>query len=230
MPSLGRRISPPAWGWPEVDGKLLLIVCDFPTRVGMARSCSACLTQSSGFPHPRGDGPVFSIRAFSPSMISPPAWGWPGAAPATVEQTMDFPTRVGMARAHPFQKGRAARFPHPRGDGPRNGEIHVHTNRISPPAWGWPAFDGIEEEVGDDFPTRVGMARNSTSANSGYWRFPHPRGDGPPTPWSARCSRLISPPAWGWPGRSRRPAGPLPDFPTRVGMARSFGINGPPRV
>ncbi len=30
--------------------------------------------------------------------ISPPAWGWPGCCKEHNNKTMDFPTRVGMAR------------------------------------------------------------------------------------------------------------------------------------
>ena len=52
-------------------------------------------------------------------------------------------------------------------------------------------------------------------------RFPHPRGDGPPT--CRRCLRdwKISPPAWGWPGGELPPNASELDFPTRVGMART---------
>ncbi len=72
---------------------------------------------------------------------------------------MDFPTRVGMARAgHPvaFVWGG---FPHPRGDGPWAEVFEVTGLTISPPAWGWPVGGGGGEENLSDFPTRVGMAR-----------------------------------------------------------------------
>ncbi len=32
------------------------------------------------------------------SVISPPAWGWPGTSYASLLLKPDFPTRVGMAR------------------------------------------------------------------------------------------------------------------------------------
>ncbi len=50
--------------------------------------------------------------------ISPPTWRWPEGERWEIYAEMDFPTHVGMARDNNPPRYRAARFPHPRGDGP----------------------------------------------------------------------------------------------------------------
>ena len=91
---------------------------------------------------------------------------------------------------------------------------------ISPPAWGWP--DGTQFGISyiQDFPTRVGMARLLPGGGALYFRFPHPRGDGPISIASSASSPRISPPAWGWPEDLYIEHKTEGDFPTRVGMAR----------
>ena len=132
-------ISPPAWGWPEHRRQGRGNEPDFPTRVGMARLPDLRAGQRNGFPHPRGDGPESRRNA-------------------TIRAT-DFPTRVGMARSWPRRMRRRLRFPHPRGDGPEGSRVLSVRLLISPPAWGWPAFDQRCLARAGDFPTRVGMAR-----------------------------------------------------------------------
>ena len=53
----------------------------------------------------------------------------------------------------------AARFPHPRGDGPTLLAAREALLEISPPAWGWPGSPSVIGPAAFDFPTRVGMAR-----------------------------------------------------------------------
>ncbi len=91
---------------------------------------------------------------------------------------------------------------------------------ISPPAWGWPLYACIQAWDAEDFPTRVGMARNQIRQRQGNRRFPHPRGDGPGFLDRLATGGEISPPAWGWPDGGHALALAIDDFPTRVGMAR----------
>ncbi len=91
---------------------------------------------------------------------------------------------------------------------------------ISPPAWGWPATLAHFAPLWEDFPTRVGMARQAGHIVTETQRFPHPRGDGPTTVMITASSSPISPPAWGWPGHRSSQRRKRHDFPTRVGMAR----------
>ncbi len=116
--SLPVSISPPAWGWPVGAEGTIRCLNDFPTRVGMARSCVECFLECFGFPHPRGDGPCSRSNAATSAVISPPAWGWPVFTAQLPSFLRDFPTRVGMARSIPFLFPAPSRFPHPRGDGP----------------------------------------------------------------------------------------------------------------
>ena len=64
------------------------------------------------------------------------------------------------------------------------------------------------------------MARSHARSDAASIGFPHPRGDGPMSGIDNRINRLISPPAWGWPGGGSLKTAPAIDFPTRVGMAR----------
>ncbi len=132
---------------------------DFPTRVGMARLPRIWVWISSGFPHPRGDGPVEDMDAAPEIPISPPAWGWPAHTICRGSPPVDFPTRVGMARSKGARAGPRHGFPHPRGDGPICRSCRLLNNAISPPAWGWPGKWLVTLNDDPDFPTRVGMAR-----------------------------------------------------------------------
>ncbi len=75
-----------------------LLANDFPTRVGMARALLSAEVAGERFPHPRGDGPILAAEPSPWATISPPAWGWPDIGHALRGETVDFPTRVGMAR------------------------------------------------------------------------------------------------------------------------------------
>ncbi len=112
------------------------------------------------------------------------------------------------------------RFPHPRGDGPPVACIWGLLMAISPPAWGWPAACAMSRNGKPDFPTRVGMARRDDLRIHARPGFPHPRGDGPECHQLKSEAAKISPPAWGWPEGRLRALHTIPDFPTRVGMAR----------
>ncbi len=113
-----------------------------------------------GFPHPRGDGPVFVANVWLPPMISPPAWGWPEEDIVDERGPHDFPTRVGMARLEISEGTLSGGFPHPRGDGPGKNAKGRTAVTISPPAWGWPDMRHGLPLHWQDFPTRVGMARS----------------------------------------------------------------------
>ncbi len=136
----------------------------------------------------------------------------------------DFPTRVGMARQTMKPKRSAKRFPHPRGDGPHSPSSRAETRQISPPAWGWPVKLARPFVKTYDFPTRVGMARMLYAAVGSSMGFPHPRGDGPRRRKRTGTDLWISPPAWGWPESAEMLVEYHEDFPTRVGMARSSGV------
>ena len=155
-----------------------------------------------GFPHPRGDGPWSSqTRAWAGS-FSPPAWGWSGKQGHAFVRRNVFPTRVGMVRLGHLHAARRARFPHPRGDGPRRATTSRPTSAFSHP-WGWSVDMSFVVRPDRVFPTRGGWSdelRRLLAAR----RFSHPWG------WSAPFS-----------SRSCRCC-----FPTRVGMVR-IDPNGP---
>ncbi len=214
------RISPRAWGWPVGREQRAGRFDDFPTRVGMARADRRASRQRTGFPHARGDGPDFPGNDLADVGISPRAWGWPEPEEIISLPSIDFPTRVGMARTRRKRPTQSARFPHARGDGPLGAGDMDAGEAISPRAWGWPVIQHPASLVPADFPTRVGMARRLATGSSWPIRFPHARGDGPHPAFLHGCMRGISPRAWGWPAMSHGYGTLDLDFPTRVGMAR----------
>ncbi len=99
--------SPPAWGWSGVDAAVERFVSVFPTRVGMVRHTRNNTTRSTGFPHPRGDGPSTVGPASGSRWFSPPAWGWSEPVFVALRVEEVFPTRVGMVRFYlsPINQG-----------------------------------------------------------------------------------------------------------------------------
>ena len=67
------------------------------------------------------------------------------------------------------------------------------------------------------------MARGRGRLRGRRRGFPHPRGDGPAATSAGGGARAISPPTWGWPARRNLTNKQTKDFPTHVGMARSYG-------
>ena len=70
-------------------------------------------------------------------MFSPPAWGWSVNWHYIIATSVVFPTRVGMVRVAFVAMALMRSFPHPRGDGPPQGQPRLKFPLFSPPAWGW---------------------------------------------------------------------------------------------
>ena len=132
-------MSPPAWGWPDVCRPARGAPDDVPTRMGMAREIEDNIQRITGCPHPRGDGPRRAQELFPDLKMSPPAWGWPENKRLRTEVEKDVPTRVGMARSINNRLKLPPGCPHPRGDGPESVDKGGKLQKMSPPAWGWPA-------------------------------------------------------------------------------------------
>ncbi len=111
-------------------------------------------------------------------------------------------------------------FPHVRGDGPSVKIGDGSVEEFSPRAWGWSV---VRRRVGllhPVFPTCVGMVRRSSGSCNKWRRFPHVRGDGPPSRNTRRGRGAFSPRAWGWSVGVRIVEQGLVVFPTCVGMVR----------
>ena len=214
------QFSPLAWGWSVSNKWQPRNNSVFPTRVGMVRPRLLTLIQRPSFPHSRGDGPLLYPVARSVLLFSPLAWGWSVVARMRADGSPVFPTRVGMVRSGCVQDAAVVCFPHSRGDGPRSPVSRNDFSMFSPLAWGWSAQTGGAADPNWVFPTRVGMVRHSSSADSRGRCFPHSRGDGPPNVIEAPTAPSFSPLAWGWSGCESSRGKPAHVFPTRVGMVR----------
>ena len=114
-----------------------------------------------------------------------------------------------------------AGFPHARGDVPAAAPPARARRSFSPRTWGCSVRpDGAAGAAGV-FPTHVGMFRSSLPRFDFRARFPHARGDVPPTLAEVVKARAFSPRTWGCSVLI------LPDesgpevFPTHVGMFRA---------
>ena len=177
------QFSPPAWGWSALASVCAAVGKVFPTRVGMVRLSPATCSPCGCFPHPRGDGPVVTIRSNGWNGFSPPAWGWSANESSKTWMDWVFPTRVGMVRQFVRESAICSCFPHPRGDGPLWLIMKKGGAEFSPPAWGWSGLTLADPAYAGVFPTRVGMVRLSLSVPTAGMGFPHPRGDGPISFW-----------------------------------------------
>ncbi len=191
----------------------------------MARRGTSGPRRAGRFPHARGDGPKWRNASANWPSISPRAWGWPASLGNLGACLSDFPTRVGMARGRAARGPFSDRFPHARGDGPHRKLPTIIPRTISPRAWGWPVVPEDARPCGGDFPTRVGMARRSVGSIRLWTRFPHARGDGPARGDVVQVVPLISPRAWGWPGRYRSDRSQNHSFPKQVGTIEVHSSN-----
>jgi hypothetical protein len=132
------RVPPPARGWPRSlhhHGRLL---CGSPARAGMAPTIETTNFALVWFPRPRGDGPGYSGRLGDLATVPPPAWGWPRRGLREAYAAAGSPARAGMAPPVAPWRGRTARFPRPRGDGPGAPALLPDSIMVPPPARGGP--------------------------------------------------------------------------------------------
>ncbi len=213
--------SPPAWGWSAAPRPCRSCPAVLPTRVGMVRRAMETPQIAPRSPHPRGDGPPSKHRCNQWAPFSPPAWGWSGWKHSAACGTQVLPTRVGMVRAGATVEATAYGSPHPRGDGPFKSVDEDLVALFSPPAWGWSDESAHWVRDVDVLPTRVGMVRPALCWEIETWRSPHPRGDGPISPWVSQYRWTFSPPAWGWSAQIGQARFSKKVLPTRVGMVRA---------
>ena len=195
--------SPPTWGWSVAGAGRFEIRPVLPTHVGMVRLPRWSRQHPLGSPHPRGDGPDDGPGQGQDDGFSPPTWGWSGSGKPQGQGPTVLPTHVGMVRAPLRASARAARSPHPRGDGPPFSDRTAPLRQFSPPTWGWSAHNRIEQRRLPVLPTHVGMVRDSLFVARRALSSPHPRGDGPMVGAARDILPAFSPPTWGW---SARPA------------------------
>ena len=125
-----------------------------------------------------------------------------------------------MARSTSGAYCPAWRVPHACGDGPRNSTNSTPATMSSPRLWGWPVGQAVTRLVAREFPTPVGMARNSCPVCCSSARVPHACGDGPSLTTGSFRRAGSSPRLWGWPVQGAPAVADGVEFPTPVGMAR----------
>ena len=173
------RSPPPAWGWTRYfctgDGNDAVS----PTRVGMDPPDIDDWRPLHCLPHPRGDGPSFSVNSLASSASPPPAWGWTRTCWLLTAPSGVSPTRVGMDPSRSAPRPIRASLPHPRGEGPAAIASFTDSDWSPPPAWGWTRRGRCAGTPGPVSPTRVGMDPFDFKLPPPTLGLPHPRGDGP---------------------------------------------------
>ena len=212
--------SPRPWGWSVLAQSHGHSWTVFPTPVGMVRFIAQVNAAKVGFPHARGDGPVYRSTTYGFTPFSPRPWGWSAHYRAFDRLLGVFPTPVGMVRTRKASRACTKRFPHARGDGPHSANSASNSRSFSPRPWGWSALNASNKLPTDVFPTPVGMVRTRGSPCRRRGSFPHARGDGPVPPAKRGSLREFSPRPWGWSGAGNLPLYRYRVFPTPVGMVR----------
>ena len=172
----------------------------------------------TGFPRPRGDGPVLSGRRSGGRRVSPPTRGWTRPDDLLGNGRRGFPAHAGMDRKRGTDISRRPRFPRPRGDGPSIVVPDSLFRAVSPPTRGWTWVCSSTGVSSAGFPAHAGMDPARCWRSPHDPGFPRPRGDGPTgCPWFTD-SCMVSPPTRGWTPDSpvdRRGRG---GFPAHAGM------------
>ena len=186
----------------------------------MVRASRWGLARTTSFPHTRGDGPSWVDASSERIWFSPHTWGWSGHHVRFGACSFVFPTPVGMVRTKWKLTALSKRFPHTRGDGPRENAREWQEFRFSPHPWGWSARCGGGNILPSVFPTHVGMVRTLTGPTPRSRSFPHTRGDGPCGAMPGLSTTQFSPHPWGWSVPMRVVQRQTQVFPTPVGMVR----------
>ena len=89
-------VSPPTRGWTLLLGDTALFGTGFPAHAGMDPGRIRLGFTPSGFPRPRGDGPVRVYEFDVPDSVSPPTRGWTHLVRAGHHRHKGFPAHAGM--------------------------------------------------------------------------------------------------------------------------------------
>ena len=150
-------VSPPTRGWTLRSTSRNRWSCGFPAHAGMDRDRAPSRAGRFGFPRPRGDGPSSRIMVAISSAVSPPTRGWTRDRSHRTDPRQGFPAHAGMDRAATSSPRTRARFPRPRGDGPRFRSGQYDLIVVSPPTRGWTSTEVVEAIRVKGFPAHAGM-------------------------------------------------------------------------
>ena len=192
------RVSPPTRGWTCVGQRCRGLRYGFPAHAGMdlwtlVRRCFA-----GRFPRPRGDGPYRHRQIDVGPAVSPPTRGWTRLDLRVPRLHVGFPAHAGMDLVPSGQTNSEARFPRPRGDGPRVRRAADREAMVSPPTRGWTGDQPLQYFYLWGFPAHAGMDLSEREGGWQSYRFPRPRGDGPSPALHRRGRPPVSPPTRGW--------------------------------
>ena len=173
------RVSPPTRGW-----TLHLLIrrsrpAGFPAHAGMDPPAGTSAGNSTGFPRPRGDGPVVTFTYDDAMRVSPPTRGWTTMLNPISQLLQGFPAHAGMDPLQHDPQVRMDGFPRPRGDGPCAASDPCENSRVSPPTRGWTVVVHVVSDSLGGFPAHAGMDPRCGRLQVLTRWFPRPRGDGP---------------------------------------------------
>ena len=174
--------------------------------------------QVPGIPRARGDGPVPGGRITSQLSDSPRSRGWTRTSNQPLPTVSGFPALAGMDRWRSTPRGRGARIPRARGDGPSGGSFSPASIRDSPRSRGWTVGDRPPALGGGGFPALAGMDPRPTSDSRWRSRIPRARGDGPAVEGGRAHVGRDSPRSRGWTREADVRTASAPGFPALAGM------------
>ena len=223
-----QSVSPPTRGWTPVAAPAGPDARGFPAHAGMDRRPAPASRPGSGFPRPRGDGPVKSYLPSSDAAVSPPTRGWTSGSRRRSDVRTGFPAHAGMDRSAGGCTTTPTRFPRPRGDGPHGRRRSPVRMPVSPPTRGWTPCRQRFLPHSRGFPAHAGMDPGSTICATARTGFPRPRGDGPLPSDYFTTLPVVSPPTRGWTPGMGRSRWIRDGFPAHAGMDPSTRTAGTP--
>ncbi len=194
-----------------------------PAHAGMDRSAAGARRRPVGLPRARGDGPESAEPPRGARGAPPRTRGWTRCREIIGYGLVGSPAHAGMDRCCADPRGRTARLPRARGDGPAPYWSRPLRAAAPPRTRGWtltaapppPGSPGSPAHAGMDLCSRV-------FAYAASW-LPRARGDGPSAP-AARQAGLLAPPRTrGWTDRPRRRPRRRRGSPAHAGMDPSPG-------
>ena len=113
-----REVPPPTRGWSRTPSGRHGMSAGSPAHAGMVHTRQLRGWLKSGFPRPRGDGPLAELRIELTGTVPPPTRGWSLASSRHRRRVEGSPAHAGMVPCSCAFQEAPTRFPRPRGDGP----------------------------------------------------------------------------------------------------------------
>ncbi len=189
-----------------------------PAPAGMDPNPSTPPPSRPRLPRTRGDGPAPNRSRLLRCLAPPHPRGWTRRSRDRRAVRPGSPAPAGMDPTMPPRRGRPARLPRTRGDGPSSSFCPSARTRAPPHPRGWTPWSAAGGDVWEGSPAPAGMDLIASVQWTPRLRLPRTRGDGPPGVCGC-CGGARAPPhPRGWTRPADPGARPAAGSPAPAGM------------